>query len=278
MTSSTKSIIDLVQVKLKSEDEVLCLYVDMKHASVREAAEIMALNIAERRLGMYAVFHRAWSDLHDGGNSSNITVAQSTMFDVLLLVDIGTRIKPKPDEQFRGFVAEQLFTELVHKVDFGIGLPEHYEGHDYSAIDPGGDGLAFHRVNGSLCFRLWESKYHSDTSSSKSIVNKASKQIRERGASYLARWSIAAQRMSIPTDIAVFYAKLVELWVNKDPSAGAGITVSTSLHAGTNNPFSDMASEIDLESGNHHGQLNTIDTFELFADEVREHLWKGCGL
>ena len=169
---------------------------------------------------------------------------------------------------------------MIADTDVGLGIPIRLESHDWSVTDPGGDGLTVYGTAGSYCFRLWESKYHGNEEALKGTVDRACRQVGTRALSYLARFSLVAQYLADDQQLATFYARLTELWADKDSSAGVGIVVGadSSREAFGDGCFEGMTAYFELTAGQHQGYLNLVDGFRTFAETVRHFLWRGCGL
>jgi hypothetical protein len=98
-----------------------------------------------------------------------------------------------------------------------------------------------------------------------------------RALSYLARFSLIAQRLTGEPELAKFYGLLGEMWVNEDPSAGASVVVGASQEKVQDNCFEGIPGFFEFGAERHQGQLNTVGDFDGFAKAVRQRLWKGCG-
>ena len=151
-----------------------------------------------------------------------------------------------------GLVAESIWLEVVADVNVGHGLPVRTEGHDWSATDPGGDGLTVYvTADGGFCFRLWESKHHGANAPVRNTVNDACRQVRSRSLSYLSRFSLIAQQLTENAALAQFYGRLAELWVDRDPAAGVGISVGAGSDVTADGCFGNVTEYFGLDPAQH---------------------------
>jgi hypothetical protein len=212
-------------------------------------------------------------------NCDEITAGDSELLRVGVLQNVGTPEEPASAKHLHGLVAEQLWIDLIGEQDLGLGPPIRVEGHDWSVTDPGGDGLTVHEVEArTFCFRLWESKYHGTSGPIRDTVGTACRQVKSRVLSYLTRFSFIAQHLEDNILLSRFYARLPEMWVDKDNAAGVSIVVGASSADGEEGCFGVIPEHFDLGPDRHQGELNTVGDFVGFAERVRELLWKGCGL
>ena len=160
---------------------------------------------------------------------------------------------------------------------FGLGRPVRVEGHDWSVTDPGGDGLTVYLAGSGFCFRLWESKYHGHEAAVRDTVNAACRQVETRALSYLTRFSLVAQYLTDDPPLATFYGQLAELWADKSPAAGVGISVGSDSSQEQESCFDGIGVYFGLAADQHQGHISLIGDFEEFAIDVRRFLWKGCG-
>ena len=275
MSIGTASLASLFESELRNENGVTSLYCHLDPANVIAAAKVVAQGIAKRRLGvndrLYAVWFEAANRLTlPSVNDKKLLVAS-------LLQNIGTREEPESLDHLHGLVAEEIWLEVVRETDLGLGIPVRVEDHHWSVTDPGGDGLTVHSLKmGGFCFRLWESKFHGTEDPIRGTVGQACRQIKDRAPSYLARFSLVARCITDDPQLATFYGRLSEMWVNRDPAAGASVVVAASATEETD-CFQAIPEYFELGADCHQGQLNTAVDFPSFALLVRDVLWKGCG-
>ena len=160
----------------------------MPAASRASAARLVATHIARERCGGAPQYFDAWLARHGGGPPH-----PPDLLDCLVAMvaseSIGKPPKGGSDEHIEGFVAEHIWHLLTIENALTFGVPVRVDGPDWSVTDSGGDGLAIYRSNGSLVFRLWESKAHTSDGTVREVVNGACRQVDSNALRYLARFS-----------------------------------------------------------------------------------------
>jgi hypothetical protein len=250
-------------------------------ADVRDqVAWRVAVGLAARRLALVPDLFFDWFGAATGCVETPVPADRLQMMQVRgLLVDVGTPQAPAGDIQFFGLLAESVLHEILWGVDRGLGRPVVVEGHDWSTLDHGGDKLAIYLIGGERAFRLWESKALSSMSrTATEVVSDAVEQLEVRAAGYLARFAVTASRAMDDQELADFAAQLPELWANKDPRGGFGVSVTTHDVPVAQACFAQLVAHFDIPNGNKSGQLALLGPLEPFRDRVREVLWKGVGL
>ena len=243
------------------------------------AAAVLAEGIARRRIGVNQALHERWRSRRLDPSSNPLDANERQLLESGLLQNLGTPDETSSRKQLNGLVAESIWFEVVSEVDAGLGIPIRVEGHNWSVTDPGGDGLTVYAtIDGGFCFRLWESKYHGTKRPVRRTVNAACRQVKGRSLSYLSRFSLIAQEMSDNEALARFYGELAERWVNRDPTAGVGISVGVDFEANVSRCFKKVTNYFELDVGQHQAQLHLMEDFSELADLVRKQIWKGCGL
>lgn len=200
---------------------------------------------------------------------------------VTLLKNIGTPGAEQPDTHLCGLVAETVLGELLAKTNRGLGDPVLFEGHDYSVTDPGGDVLLiFETAPGPLGFQLWESKAVTGlTRTSTTVVNEAAEQLATRGAEYLARYKTIASQGDVPDNVRKFALDLVDLWFDDDDAKHVGVSVARESAGCTNGSFAKLPEITSMPAAKTQGSYSATDVGLLdLAREVRDLIWKGCGL
>ena len=270
------TLASLLSFELRDEDGVTCLYASLGGEVFEEAANVVARSIAERRIGANPRLHAVWVRQLAVTDGARPPPSDQQLLAAGLLQNVGVPAAPASLSHLYGLVAEEIWHEIIVEQDLGLGSPIRVDGHDYSAIDPGGDGLTVHATgNGNFCFRLWESKYHGTVDPIRETVQEACRQLQRRALSYLSRFALIEQRLTDDLDLAKFYGRLPEMWVDKDPSAGASIVVGTSELQG--DCFGIVPGYFGLGPDRHQGELNALVDFPRFAGRTREILWRGCG-
>ncbi len=264
--------------ELRDEEGVGALYCALDPALAEQAAMCVAKGIAQRRIGVNARLHSVWLEQLDADDGTKPKATDATVLVAGLLQNVGTPAEPADVNHLHGLVAEEIWFQLVsQRDDLGMGLPIHVEGHDWSATDPGGDGLTVYAVSATFAFRLWESKFHDNAAPVRDTVHGACRQMRDRATSYLARFSLVAQRLTDNPPLADFYSRLPEMWVDRTEAVGVGVVVAAGADPGAPS-FSGMPSYFGLVVERHQGQLNLLGDCAGFCTRVQQILWKGCGL
>lgn len=146
-------------------------------------------------------------------------------------------------------------------------------------LEPGGDGLIIYQ-NGDdvLVFRLWEIKKHEAKGAVSGTINRASKQLNERGAEYLAKLA-GPETFVADGPLGELYANMVELWFDRSDRAGVGVSIGTSLGREPKQPHSFKSIRTAFPeftaSAQTEGVVVAIPDFAGFADRVKEIVWSG---
>ena len=233
----------------------------------------IASHIAWHRCDGAPQYFEAWNQRYHGG-----PLHSDELLDLLVAFlaseSIGTRTDPAPDVHLEGFVAEHIWHLLTLEDALAVGELVRIDGPDWSVTDGGGDGLAVHRVDSALVFRLWESKAHTGDGTVREVVNGACRQLDSRALRYLARFSKIGQRLA-DEELKRFYGSLPQLWWEGSRAAGGGVSVSTKSVA-VADCFDNLHTYWPFSSNDQRlGLVVVIDDYAAFAKLVREHLWKG---
>ena len=271
-------LIDFLDVSVTDVSGFPRLLCELDPSHLENAAAALAAAVAERRIGFNPRLHDVWTLHHTGRSMDPVEETDLALLKAGMLENIGTPVEPAEGRHLHGLVAEAVWFEVMEAVDAGLGLPLRVEGHDWSVTDPGGDGLTVYATPDGFCFRLWESKHHGTTTAVRETANLACRQLRDRSLSYLSRFSLIAQDLASDARLASFYGLLPELWVNKDAAAGVGIAVAAGGGANTDGDFDNVSSYFDLEPAQHQAALHLMGDVVVFAETVRNEIWKGCGL
>lgn len=132
----------------------------------------------------------------------------------------GTPDKPGNDDHLEGHVAEWFWYLLMReRGDREIVLLEPPK---FTVTDSGPDGFVVYAVDGfPLVFRLWELKKQGGSGSVSATVSGAYGQLRAAGDRYLAQ--LVAMHCDKEGDLGVLCRMLVDLWIEADSRAGAGV-------------------------------------------------------
>ena len=241
---------------------------------------MLADSIARRRIEeanprLYAL----WRSQLSTSSEALVDARDTLLFEAGLLQNLGTPNQPGSARHLRGLVAEAIWSEVVSGIDVGLGTPLCVEDGHWSVTDPGGDGLSvYETADGGFCFRLWETKHHGTDDPVRRTVNDACRQLEARSMSYLSRFSNVAQRTVDNDDLASFFTRIVELWVDRDSAAGVGISVGTDSDAEVSHSFDRVPNYFSLNLDQHQAHLYLMGDFAELARQVREQIWRGCGL
>lgn len=183
-------------------------------------------------------------------------------------------------DHLEGYVAEMLWYFLC--LELSVEMVVRSEPPGFKSTDPGGDALIVHRMDGAmLMFRLWELKKYAPSSSgastsAKPTVRRAFTQLDSKALEYLARYTAIGQELD-EEELAEFYGKLVELWIDGSPQAAAGVSVATSECYVADDCFSEFGDYFPdfLVPNRLRGMLNSVADYSGFVREVQRQVWKG---
>jgi hypothetical protein len=242
-------------------------------ANRANAALLVAAHIARVRCGGAPQYYDAWL-ARLGGGPPHPPDLRECLAALVASESIGMPPDGASDQHLEGFVAEHIWHLLTLENALAFGAPVRVDGPDWSVTDSGGDGLAIHRVNGTLVFRLWESKAHTADGTVRDVVNGACRQVDSHALRYLARFSKVGQSLADP-ELQRFYGSLLELWRGAARQAGVGISVATKSDA-TADCFGNYPSYWTFaHDDQRQGLVVTIEDYAAFAKRVRQVLWKG---
>ena len=237
------------------------------------AVLLVATHIARVRCGGAPQYFDAWLARH-GGGSPHPSDLLECLVALVASESIGMPPSGASDEHIEGFVAEHIWHLLILEDALIFGVPVRVDEPDWSVTDSGGDGLAIYRSNGTLVFRLWESKAHTADGTVRDVVNGACRQVNSNALRYLARFSKVGQGLADP-ELQHFYGRLLELWRAAAREAGGGISVATASDA-TGDCFGNYPSYWAFAyDDQRQGLVVTIDDYAAFAKQVRQELWNG---
>ena len=242
-------------------------------ANRASAALRVATHIAWERCGGAHQYFDAWLARH-GGGPPHPPELLDCLVAFLASESIGTPAARACAEHLEGFVAEHIWHLLTTENALTYGIPVRVDGPDWSVTDSGGDGLAVYRPDGTLVFRLWESKAHTGAGTVRDVVNGACRQVDSKALRYLARFSKVGQSLDDP-ELQEFYGCLPELWRRAAREAGAGISVATTSDE-TSECFGNCPNYWQFtHDDQRQGLVVKIEDYAAFAELVREELWKG---
>jgi hypothetical protein len=243
-------------------------------AGTRASASLLvATHIARVRCGGAPQYFDAWLARHGGGPPHPPDLLEC-LVAMVGSESIGLPPDGASDLHVEGFVAEHIWHLLTVENALTFGVPVRVDGPDWSVTDAGGDGLAIYRSNGTLVFRLWESKAHTAEGTVREVVNGACRQVDSNALRYLARFSKVGQGLGDP-ELQQFYGRLLELWRAAGREAGGGISVATASDA-TADCFGNYPNYWAFgHDDQRQGLVVTIEDYAAFAKQVRQELWNG---
>jgi hypothetical protein len=237
------------------------------------AALLVATHIARERCGGAPQYFDAWLARH-GGGPPHPPDLRECLVAMVASESIGLPPDGGSDKHIEGFVAEHIWHLLTIENALTFGVPVRVDGPDWSVTDSGGDGLAVYRSNGTLVFRLRESKAHTADGTVREVVNGACRQVGSHALRYLARFSKVGQGLGDP-ELQQFYGRLLELWRDSAREAGGGISVATASDA-TADCFGNYPNYWAFgHDDQRQGLVVTIEDYAAFAKQVRQELWNG---
>jgi len=239
--------------------------IGLPDADSERLARTLAAHAVDHRLQGAAQLWEAWVRVATGG--APYSDIERDALRAFLIPFAPTR----PPDHRQGAVAEYLW-HLLSLEDTGEPALVRISGPKMYATGPGGDGLTVRR-DGDLVFTLWEIKKHTGTRLA-SVIRGACKQLSLNAAQYLTEHAATGQLSADPEEARLF-ARIVEAWVGGEPSARAGVAVTTT--APQERCFTRMHRHFPQLQGDHpcSGLLSVLDGFPRFTDRVAEIAWTG---
>lgn len=220
-----------------------------------------------------------WRTRRDGGPAQ--TGNRLKTVETIASVAFGLRRSPKEPDHVQGHVAELLWNRLMKERAVCRDGRQLVRAHPIKidTLEPGGDGLVVYKDGrGTLVFRLWEIKKHDATNRVSATINRASKQLLDRGHEYLAKLA-GPETMTTDPALGDLYANMIELWFDRSKRAGVGVSVGTSdLHAPKRpSAFGSIRTRFPefANSGQTEGIVVAVPDFPGFTDQVKEIVWSG---
>lgn len=191
-----------------------------------------------------------------------------------LLPVFGLPTQPKDLGHVAGHVAEWLWflhaSELVDPTRHVL----HLEPPKNHVTAPGPDGfVVYSTANQQTVFRLWEIKKHDSTAAVTTVVAGATSQLNDLGDQYLSQLTtVLSERHDDVGDLA---RELVDLWVDADPRAGAGIAITSSATPTPDTCFAGVGGDFPQfpQPGQLEGLLISVTDLQHLAIDVRSYLW-----
>lgn len=245
------------------------------------AAQIIADDAMTIAMGASALL-QDWRDRRDGGPAR--TGSRLAALKTFVGLAFGVPGAPSHDNHVQGHVAELLWNRIIQERTTCRDGRQLVQAHPVKPDpkEPGGDGLVVYEDrSGTLVFRLWEMKKFAPNKPGQALsgtINRASHQLSERGHVYLAK--LAAPTTTTHTGpLRQLYELMVERWFDRDPCAGAGVSVGTChCHTPTDAAtFHSLSSAFpDFKTaGQLEGIVVAVPDFPDFVKRVREIVWSG---
>lgn len=247
----------------------------MDRESAAQLIADTAMNIA---CGKSSVLGR-WRRRRDGGPAE---VGNSLkVVETYVGIAFGHPSSPPNVHHVQGHVAELIWNLLIKERTTARDGRKLVRAHAAKAdpLEPGGDGLVIYLdSHGDLVFRLWEIKKHDAQGRVSSTINRASKQLADRGHEYLAKLA-GPETIAETGTLGELYANLVELWFDRSERAGIGVAIGTSdSHApSSHTPFGSLNKRFPEfpRPAQTEGIVVAVPDFPNFADRVKEIVWSG---
>lgn len=268
---------DYVTLEEIQEDDCVWLKYQVvynTHATAGTLADKIAELIIETRCP--PVIYNQWVDAHSG--VASLSDIQKEVLRIYVKPSIGLPGEPATANELQGTVAEYFWYEIVRSREESEELVDIHKP-SLRVTESGGDGLVIYQTDfESYIFRLWEVKKHATSNSATAKVTKASKQLRDNGAEYLAKLSkVEQERDREYPGLSKYYAELVPKWLESSSDAHAGVSLSKDdVSSVTSTPIKTMKTY--LPGLNSERQLSAIiismPDFVEFTKKVQTSLWK----
>jgi hypothetical protein len=249
---------------------------------LQQAAELLAEDAVAHRCGR-AKAANAWRSRRHGGlpHPAKLRAAlEAFLADTFGLPAEDGTAPPPASDLLQGYVAELAWHRLAreHTVPAHGRRLVHVADLSWSPYQQGGDGLVVYAItDGRLTFQLWETKKHDAAETAVSgTISRACRQLSSEGKRYLAQYTAYGSKLE--GELGSLYADLVQLWVDRDPRAGVGVSVATSTrHAPGGIVFDSVVTTFPDHGtpGQREGLAVVVPDFPRFAAMVRDVVWTG---
>ena len=237
-------------------------------------AECLADKIMASHMSGCPQYYDAWKQSVSGGATLTGTVHDAISVAFIKPI-FGLPGEPANTDHVQGAVSQYLWYFLT--LECSTEEIVRIERPGFSPLDHGGDGIVIHRIpDGYLMFRLWEIKKNIGAGSVSTTVNTAYEQLGSRAMEYLARFTTVGQELSDP-DLSSFYSRLVELWIDANREAAAGVAVSIDADKTPQTCFTTFGTQFPrfVSPRRLKGMLTAIDDFASFSEKVQAAIWRG---
>ncbi len=249
---------------------------DPAAVAVDTLAQELADMIVKHRCRGCPHHYSAWKNHKEGGPPLEES-SRKALEAFLKPLGLSSDPDSVPIEHLEGYISEMLWLFLEQECPSEEIV--RIEPPGFKATDPGGDALVIHRVtDGYLMFRLWEMKKCTGDSPVSSTVNVAYGQLNDNALEYLARYTAIGQELQdVNPELAEFYGKLMDLWIDAQPQAAAGVSVATSSKNVPGQCFTTFGQRFPkfIDPVRLKGMLAALDDFSDFSLRVRAEIWKG---
>lgn len=181
---------------------------------------------------------------------------------------------PGPVDHLEGHVAEWLWFLVMSELNQADRRLVLLEPPKFSVTEPGADGFIVYEVNGHpMIFRLWEVKKHTGSAGLSRTSRKAYEQLVAHGDRYLAQ--LTAMHADKGGPLGELCAELVDLWVEADIRAGAGVGVTSANLPAPARCFTAMGKHLPqfTQPGQLEGLLCAVQEYRDLAADVRRFVW-----
>ncbi|MGH3892708.1 MAG: hypothetical protein ACRDTW_14175 [Rhodococcus qingshengii] len=215
------------------------------------------------------------------GGAPAQTGSRLQALETIVSIAFGLPGKPKNIDHVQGHVAELFWNRLINERTLCRDGRQLVRAHPIKidALEPGGDGFVVYQDTcGTFVFRLWEIKKHDAENSVSATINRASKQLFDRGHEYLAKLA-GPETLTEVGELGDLYANMTELWFDRSTRAGVGVSVGTSDHHAPKRPnaFGSIRTQFPefTETSQTESIVVAVPDFPAFADQVKEIVWSG---
>ncbi len=231
--------------------------------------------IADRLMRSRCGKAAAYSNWRDSVLSGSPLTGRDRQQVIAFIRDVfGMPDSPGSSDHLEGHVGEWLWFLLMrerNETDRRVALLEPPK---FSVTEPGADGFVVYEVDGQpLLFRLWELKKHTGTAGLSGTSREAYEQLGEQGDRYLAQ--LTAMHADKDGSLGELCAELVDLWVEADTRAGAGVGVTSAKLPAPTRCFTAMGKHLPqfTQPGQLEAMLCAVQDYRDLATDVRRFVW-----